>query len=85
MSKSSKNSLNTDETICLPPETFYSCNVEEDFDNETYFVKSKSVKTNDNKKETYIVNRLFQLYNHIMLYKLFSGILFLYWSAIIFI
>ena len=52
MSKSSKISLNTDETICLPPETFYSCNVEEDFDNETYFVKSKSVKTNDNKKET---------------------------------
>ena len=45
MSKSSKISLNTDETICLPPETFYSCNVEEDFDNETYFVKSKSVKT----------------------------------------
>ena len=52
MSKSSKISLNTDETICLPPETFYSCNVEEDFDNETYFVKSKWVKTNDNKKET---------------------------------
>ena len=51
MSKSSKISLNTDETICLPPETFYSCNIE-DFDNETYFVKSKSVKTNDNKKET---------------------------------
>lgn len=48
MSKSSKTSLNTDETICLPPETFYSCN-EENFEN---FVKSKSAKTNDNKKET---------------------------------
>ena len=52
MSKSSKTSLNTDETICLPPETFYSCNVEENFENETYFVKSKSARTNDNKKET---------------------------------
>ena len=53
MSKSSKTSFNTNETISLPPETFYSCNAQDFYEDETYIIKSKSEKgaNDDNKKE----------------------------------